>query len=57
MLLLTDKHIEGELARNYNKKGYKSTENQFSKNSIVQTIESPAINASGLEAKRKYKTE
>lgn len=57
MLLLTDKHVEGELARNYNKKGYKSNENQFSKNSIVQTIESPAINESGLEAKRKYKTE
>lgn len=38
----------------YNKKGFKITENKFSKNQIVQTIESQAINKSGIEAKKKY---
>lgn len=38
----------------YNRKGFKITENKFSKNQIVQTIESQAINKSGIEAKKKY---
>ncbi|MFU0824156.1 hypothetical protein [Clostridium sp.] len=40
--------------RLFNRKGYKSTENQFAKNQIVQTIESNAYNKSGIEAKKKY---
>lgn len=40
--------------RLFNKKGYKSTENQFAKNQIVQTIESNVYNKSGIEAKKKY---
>lgn len=40
--------------RLYNRKGFKSTEEQFSKNQIVQTIESNAINESGIEALKEY---
>lgn len=40
--------------RLYNKKGYKTTENQFSTNQIVQSIESNEYNKSGIEAKKKY---
>lgn len=40
--------------RLFNRKGFKSTENQFAKNQVVQTIESPGINESGIEAKKKY---
>ena len=40
--------------RLYNRKGYKSTEDQFAKNQIVQTIESNAYNESGIEAQKEY---
>ena len=40
--------------RLYNRKGYKSTEDQFAKNQIVQTIESNVYNESGKEAQREY---
>lgn len=40
--------------KNYNKKDFKSTEKQFAKNQIVQTIESNVYNKSGIEAKKKY---
>ncbi|QGU96278.1 hypothetical protein GOM49_15305 [Clostridium bovifaecis] len=40
--------------RLFNRKGYKSTENQFAKNQIVQTIESTDYNKSEIEAKKKY---
>ena len=36
--------------RLYNRKGYKSTEDQFAKNQIVQTIESNVYNECGKEA-------
>lgn len=43
--------------REYSKKNYlrngNKTQNQISKNSFVNTIEQPALNESGLEAKKR----
>lgn len=55
--LLSSKEVHEGNRKNYNKKGFKTMEKQFSKNGTVQTIESNAYNESGREAKEKYKFE
>ncbi|MBE6043447.1 MULTISPECIES: hypothetical protein [Clostridium] len=52
--LMNNRESHDHNRRLFNKKGYKSTENQFAKNQIVQTIESNVYNKSGIEAKKKY---